>query len=57
MISLKMQIEMLEDAANDAELLSSFDCEPEARLSNRLLAKRLREDAETLRGQIQAIAA
>jgi aminopeptidase C len=57
MISLKMQIEMLEDAANDAELLSSLACEPEARLSNRLLAKRLREDAETLRHQIQAIAA
>ena len=57
MISLRKQIEMLEDAANDAELLASLACEPEVRLRNRLLARRLRQDAEALRRQIQAIAA
>lgn len=57
MTNLQKQIELLEARGNEAELLCALACDPEKRQRNRVLADRLRDEAEMLRRQARAIAA
>jgi hypothetical protein len=57
MTSLRHEIEMLEERANEAQLLGGLACDHEGRLCNRVLAKKLRLEAAALRRQVRTIAA
>ena len=57
MNNLQKQIELLEERGNNSELIALLACDPETRGSNRLLTDILREEAQSLRRQVSAMAA
>jgi hypothetical protein len=57
MTNLQRQIELLEEQGNNSELIALLACNRETRGHNRLLTDILREEAQTLRRQVRAVAA